>query len=41
MAMLGAEVGPARLPNTSLDAAQTKALCGELETLGFFDWITA
>lgn len=39
MAMLGVDVGPARLPNGSLDAAQAKALRGELETLGFFDWI--
>lgn len=41
MAMLGVDVGPARLPNTSLDAVQKKTLRGELETLGFFDWATA
>ena len=39
MAMLGVPVGPARLPNTSLDATQTKLLRGELEALGFFDWL--
>lgn len=39
MAMLGVDVGPARLPNGSLDAAQTRALRGELEILGFFDWL--
>ena len=39
MAMLGVPVGPARLPNTSLDATQAKSLRGELELLGFFDWL--
>ncbi|MBM3841082.1 MAG: N-acetylneuraminate lyase [Verrucomicrobia bacterium] len=39
MALLGVDVGPARLPNASLTAAQTKTLRDELETLGFFDWI--
>jgi N-acetylneuraminate lyase len=39
MQMLGVEVGPARLPNGSLDAWQTHTLRGELQTLGFFDWI--
>jgi len=39
MAMLGVDVGPARLPNTNLDAAQLKQLRTQLETLGFFDWI--
>ena len=39
MAMLGVDVGPARLPNGSLTADQARALRGELETLGFFDWI--
>ena len=39
MAMLGVDVGPARLPNTSLDVAQAKTLRSELETLGFFDWV--
>jgi N-acetylneuraminate lyase len=37
MAMLGVDVGPARLPNTSLNARQSKVLRSELETLGFFD----
>jgi N-acetylneuraminate lyase len=39
MAMLGVDVGPARLPNGSLTAEQAKALRGELETLGFFEWL--
>ena len=39
MALVGVDVGPARLPNGSLTAEQTKLLRGELETLGFFDWI--
>jgi N-acetylneuraminate lyase len=41
MAMLGVDVGPARLPNTSLTPAQQTALRGDLETLGFFDWRAA
>lgn len=40
MAMLGIEVGPARLPNTNLNIAEIAALRGELEGLGFFDWLT-
>jgi N-acetylneuraminate lyase len=39
MKLLGVDVGPARLPNTSLDAAQSAALEKELQQLGFFDWI--
>lgn len=39
MTMLGVEVGPARLPNPSLSAAQAGELRGRLESLGFFDWI--
>lgn len=39
MAMLGVNVGPARLPNTALDAEQTARLKAELEALGFFDWL--
>jgi N-acetylneuraminate lyase len=39
MAMLGVDVGPARLPNDNLDAAQVAALRRDLEQLGFFDWI--
>jgi N-acetylneuraminate lyase len=39
MAMLGVNVGPARLPNNSLDASRQKALRADLEKLGFFDWI--
>jgi N-acetylneuraminate lyase len=39
MQMLGIEVGPPRLPNAALTAEQTTKLRGELETMGFFDWI--
>lgn len=39
MAMLGVDVGPARLPNGSLTTEQTRTLRSELEALGFFDWI--
>lgn len=39
MQMLGVDVGPARLPNASLDAEQAKSLRSDLETLGFFNWI--
>ncbi len=39
MAMLGVDVGPARLPNASLSAEQARILRGELEALGFFGWI--
>jgi N-acetylneuraminate lyase len=39
MEMLGVDVGPARLPNGTLSAEQKAKLCGELEALGFFDWV--
>jgi N-acetylneuraminate lyase len=39
MALLGVNVGPARLPNTNLDPDRVKVLRSELETLGFFDWL--
>jgi len=39
MQMLGIDVGPARLPNTSLTPEQVGKLRGELEALGFFDWL--
>jgi N-acetylneuraminate lyase len=39
MTMLGVDVGPARLPNTTPTADQLKQLRGDLEQLGFFDWI--
>lgn len=39
MEMLGVEVGPPRLPNATLTPAQTTKLRGELEAMGFFDWI--
>lgn len=41
MEMLGVPVGPARLPNTSLDASQKARLRAELESLGFFEWVRA
>jgi len=39
MKMIGADVGPARLPNGNLDSAQVAALRDGLEKLGYFDWI--
>ena len=39
MAMLGVEVGPARLPNARLSSESIIQLRRELEVLGFFDWI--
>ena len=39
MPLLGVDVGPPRLPNGALSDAQTRQLRGELEDLGFFDWI--
>lgn len=39
MEMLGVPVGPARLPNTSLNAEQKAGLRGKLEAMGFFEWI--
>ena len=41
MKMLGVDVGPARLPNTNLDADQVTKLRSDLEKIGFFDWIRA
>ncbi|MCX6926040.1 MAG: dihydrodipicolinate synthase family protein [Verrucomicrobia bacterium] len=41
MKMLGIDVGPTRLPNTSLTPEQAVKLQAELETLGFFEWIGA
>jgi N-acetylneuraminate lyase len=40
MAVLGVNVGHARLPNGSLDGGQAAALRCELDALGFFDWLT-
>ena len=40
MTTLGVDVGPARSPNGSLDSVPTKVLRSELETLGFFDWLS-
>ncbi len=39
MAMLGVDVGPARLPNGTLTDDQRKSLRTALEKLGFFDWV--
>jgi N-acetylneuraminate lyase len=39
MTMLGVDVGPARLPNTSPTAEQVRQLRSSLEQLGFFDWV--
>ena len=39
MKMLGVDVGPARLPNGSLNAEQQAVLRADLEQLGFFDWV--
>ncbi len=39
MKMLGVDVGPARLPNGSLNAEQQATLRADLEQLGFFDWV--
>lgn len=39
MKMLGVDVGSARLPLPALSRAQESTLRGDLETLGFFDWI--
>jgi N-acetylneuraminate lyase len=39
MGMLGVDVGPARLPQGNPAAEQVSRLRGELERLGFFDWI--
>jgi N-acetylneuraminate lyase len=39
MQLLGVDVGPARLPNASLNPDQQASLADELESLGFFDWL--
>ena len=39
MKMLGVDVGPARLPNSDLPPEQVSRLRGELEAMGFFDWL--
>jgi N-acetylneuraminate lyase len=39
MKLLGVDVGPARLPNGSLNDEQQKQLRADLEKLGFFDWV--
>lgn len=39
MAFRGVDVGPARLPNGNLKAEEMTTLRGELEALGFFEWV--
>lgn len=39
MKMLGVDVGPARLPNNALNQEQSAQLRGELEAMGFFEWV--
>jgi N-acetylneuraminate lyase len=39
MKMLGVDVGPTRLPNANLAAAQVKSLRSDLEQMGFFEWV--
>lgn len=39
MGFLGVEVGPARLPNTSLTTDRAGSLRESLESLGFFRWV--
>ena len=39
MKLLGLDLGPPRLPNTSLNTAQSGTLEQELHRIGFFDWI--
>lgn len=41
MGFLGVDVGPARLPNTTLNEEQRSRLRDGLERLGFFDWLGA
>jgi N-acetylneuraminate lyase len=41
MKMLGVDVGPARLPNINPTPEQVVKLQGELEDLGFFQWVGA
>jgi N-acetylneuraminate lyase len=41
MGMLGVRVGPARLPHSNPDPAQTATLREELGAMGFFDWVKA
>lgn len=41
MGMLDVPVGPPRLPNGSLTTEQSRQLRSQLDSLGFFDWLTA
>ncbi|MBK9140649.1 MAG: dihydrodipicolinate synthase family protein [Verrucomicrobia bacterium] len=40
MRLVGVDVGPARLPLVNLTENEVSALRAELETLGFFDWLS-
>ena len=40
MKMLGVDVGPARLPISNLTSTQVTALREQLESIGFFDWVS-
>jgi N-acetylneuraminate lyase len=40
MAMIGVDVGPARLPHEPLSDEQRRNLRTQLETMGFFEWLT-
>lgn len=40
MRWVGVDVGPARLPLVNLTENEVSALRAELETLGFFDWLS-
>ncbi len=39
MEMLGVQVGPPRLPCTTLDPSGLKSLRADLESMGFFEWV--
>ncbi len=39
MEMLGVPVGPPRLPHLALSPENKSALRGELEEMGFFEWV--
>lgn len=39
MAMLGVDVGPARLPNNTLSPEQSAQLRRDLERMGYFEWL--
>jgi hypothetical protein len=39
--MLGIPLGPAHLPHSGPDPDQTATMRGDLEAMGFFDWVKA